>query len=382
MKSLGQEHRYNYVRQAEVLSSLFKMRDDTDIGGQTAIRTFPFQSEFDIVSTNSDCARSITSDNVNENFSFEYPVFINTAKEKQNQVILLLHGLNERSWDKYLTWADYLCKTTGKAVLLFPIAYHINRSPQSWSNPRIMQKIVEMRIQLLGRDRSLSIANAALSERLYHNPERFFRSGQQSCRDLIRLAGCIRSGQHPLFATDTDVDIFAYSIGALLSQVMLLSDKQGLFSNSKLFLFCGGSLFERMFGQSRSIMDRFSFERLLSFYKSESWSKKEMLDSDPAHLAFNTMLDNNTRKDERHEFFKKMNNRLAGVSLALDTVIPYRGIVEALGHESASKKIKIFDFAADYSHENPFPIKGQHEKMTVNSAFLNVFEQAAGFFCK
>lgn len=382
MLTSGNFRTYDYLRRSEELSATFKLGDHTKIDNGLVIRTFPFRSEGILKMSDPETESALTSDWVEENFQFEYPVFMKQGKSKQNQVILLLHGLNERSWDKYLPWAEYLCRTTGKSVLLFPIAYHMNRSPGSWSNPRIMKKLVELRMQLFGKDRSLSIANAALSERLHQNPERFFRSGQQSYHDLLQLINDIKQGKHPLFATDTHVDIFAYSIGALLSQVLLLGDRQGLFSDSKLFMFCGGSVFDRMFGQSRSIMDRFSFEKLLSFYKSDKWLDRKVETSEFAHEAFNTMLTCETRKTERHHFFKSMGNRMEGVSLALDTVIPYRGIVEAIGHESASKKIRIIDFSFDYSHENPFPQKSPSSKLELNSAFLNVFEHAAAFLCK
>jgi len=44
------------------------------------------------------------------------------------------------------------------------------------------------------------------------------------------------------------------SIGAFLSQVVLMANQKNLFSDSRLFMFCGGSIFRSMFGVSRSIM--------------------------------------------------------------------------------------------------------------------------------
>ena len=43
-----------------------------------------------------------------ENRSFSYPVFT-PGNTKSDKVILLLHGLNERSWVKYLVWAYLAC---------------------------------------------------------------------------------------------------------------------------------------------------------------------------------------------------------------------------------------------------------------------------------
>lgn len=53
------------------------------------------------------------------------------ATETPRGVILLLHGLNEKRWDKYLPWALRLVRGTGKAVMLFPISFHMNRTPAS-----------------------------------------------------------------------------------------------------------------------------------------------------------------------------------------------------------------------------------------------------------
>src|SRR5690554_2612645 len=124
----------------------------------------------------------LASDNyINENISFSYPVFIphKTKIKNYEEAIILLHGLNERNWDKYLTWAEYLCVNSGKPVILFPIAYHINRAPSSWSNPRKMITLLNQRKEKYDDDRSMSFANVALSSRLSQNPERFYRSEER-----------------------------------------------------------------------------------------------------------------------------------------------------------------------------------------------------------
>ena len=40
---------------------------------------------------------------INENLSFSYPVFIPAKMKQTDKAILLMHGLNERNWNKYLT---------------------------------------------------------------------------------------------------------------------------------------------------------------------------------------------------------------------------------------------------------------------------------------
>ena len=53
---------------------------------------------------------------IEENRRFTYPVFIPRERRDDRRAILLLHGLNERNWDKYLVWAEYLALNTGKPV--------------------------------------------------------------------------------------------------------------------------------------------------------------------------------------------------------------------------------------------------------------------------
>ena len=49
----------------------------------------------------------MTDDRIQENKSFSYAIFTPSGRKKNNEAIILLHGLNERTWEKYLTWAEY-----------------------------------------------------------------------------------------------------------------------------------------------------------------------------------------------------------------------------------------------------------------------------------
>jgi len=371
----------DYSNRLQKLAVQFHIGKDVHLENtDLAIRFFPFHSHLTSEFSDSILNNTIVADFVGENEQFEYPVFVHSGKMKNNEVIVLLHGLNERSWIKYLPWAEYLCRETGKAVLLFPIAYHVNRSPVTWSNPRFLQKIIDLRRKINGHDRSLSFANVALSERLSDNPYRFYNSGRQSYFDIVQLISGIKRGKHPLFAKDTKVDVFAYSIGAFLSQILFLTNPDGLFSDSRLFMFCGGSIFNAMYGESRSIMDKKSFERLLEYYQTGFWAEKIALQTgDDVMKAFYSMIASDNAKESRVEVFRQMKQRLGGVSLALDRVIPYAGVVAALGHDCASKNITLLDLPYDYTHENPFPVNAGNNQQEVNRSFHRIFEQAAGF---
>jgi len=146
---------------------------------------------------------SLLSDEIIENKIFRYPVFSPTNKIDESRAIILLHGLNERNWNKYYSWAYSLCQKTKRTVILFPLAFHINRSPQSWSNPRYLEKLYSLRKTILGPDRSVSYANMAISSRLWENPLRFFHSGKQTLQDIEKLIGIIQDGKHSYIGKNT-----------------------------------------------------------------------------------------------------------------------------------------------------------------------------------
>ena len=326
-----------------------------------------------------------TDNSISENRSFLYPAFIpgKRKRKKYNGAIVLLHGLNERSWEKYLTWAEYLCVNSGRPVILFPIAFHINRAPLSWSNPRKMMTLLNFRKEKFTDDRSMSFANVALSDRLSQNPERFYLSGRQTWADLTSLFEMIKNGSHTLFKEDTKIDIFAYSIGAFLSQVALIANQKNLFSNTKLFMFCGGSIFNSMQGASRNIMDRPAFQTIKDYYIN-SFDKEKHASSlkwirDRAFKAFNSMISADRHKIEREESFYNLSNQIKGITLLKDEVIPHNGVIEAIGKQNAESSISLLDFDFNYTHENPFPINTK-DVNSLNSAFDSVFSKALNFY--
>ena len=104
---------------------------------------FPFEDIYD--SYNIEIEFILEDNQIKENKSFSYPVFTPKSKSKFNKAIVLLHGLNEKSWFKYLPWAYYLAEKTNRPVILFPISFHMNRCPESWGNPRAMMPLLSQR---------------------------------------------------------------------------------------------------------------------------------------------------------------------------------------------------------------------------------------------
>ncbi|MET0403173.1 MAG: DUF6051 family protein, partial [Cystobacter sp.] len=94
-------------------------------------------------------------DGSEENLSFPYRVLAPEGLERASRGVILLHGLNERRWEKYLPWAKALVEGLGVPVFLFPIAFHMERSPALWSEPRPMRQ--------LSRDRQSRLPGLELS---------------------------------------------------------------------------------------------------------------------------------------------------------------------------------------------------------------------------
>lgn len=361
------------------------------LGSEISCHSFPFHSSYPgdnlkglkIPGSVTDEIFMVPDEEITENQSFTYSVFTPGIKTSYDKAIILLHGLNERSWVKYLAWAYYLAEKTGNPVILFPIAFHMNRSPEAWGNPRIMQPLHDLRKKHYGDDPASSFANVALSERLTNDPLRFFTSGQQSAADLVNLCRQINRGEHPLFEIGATVNVFAYSIGAFLAQILFLANPGKLFSNSKLFLFCGGAFFNEMNGISKLIMDKVAFTRLRSFYIDEldqefvgSESFLESMKKTELGQAFLAMLAPGLMQSFRETRFSELSDRVQAIALVKDQVIPAIKISTTLGKGIV---VDIFDFPFGYSHEMPFPLNNSKLMPIVDEGFEKIFSKAAGF---
>ncbi|HOP13921.1 DUF6051 family protein [Lentimicrobium sp.] len=378
----------HYTETYYTLKSLLKAGNQVQHipGSDAYFRQFEFISDtpgnvFPAIRTDIKALSNINSDDslITENIRFTYPVII-PASGYGNRAIILLHGLNERSWIKYYPWAERLARELKRPVILFPISFHMNRSPAEWSNPRLMSPLLPSTRLRNRQNRSSTFANLALSLRLSQQPLRFFTSGRQSAMDLEKLIISIQSGNHPLFAKGTGIDFFAYSIGAFLAQIMMLAYGEELLNDTRLMMFCGGAPFNRMNGVSKLIMDEEAFSRLRFFYLRQF--EKELSSTDnplspdvesPATKAFNAMIDSQRLREWRNHRFEKMQKRISTIALKNDEVIPPSGISEIM----STKNLKILDFPFEYTHENPFPVMPASEE--VDHWFEKVFAEASAF---
>jgi len=325
---------------------------------------------------------------IKENRYFNFPLFKMKNAPDSKDVIILFHGLNEKSWDKYLPWAKKLLELTGKNVLMFPLAFHMNRTPREWIDPRLMRKVSEEKKRLFPRTKFSSIANAAINMRLQFMPLRFLWSGLQSLYDVIQLVRLIKNGAIPSVSRDAGIDLFAYSIGSFLAEILLMLDPEKFFSDSKLFNFCGGPVLTRTSPVSKYILDSETNLSIYTFfieYLDNEIEKNERLShyfgpDHPEGEIFRSMIDYQKMKGEREKRFRELSGRIMALGLKKDEVIPPFEIINTLKGEERKIpiKVKIEDFDYKYDHVIPFPFNWNIEDK-VDTAFNKTFKIASKF---
>lgn len=199
------------------------------------------------------------------NRNFNIYLIQNQNTINSSGTIILFHGLNEKSWTKYLPWAYKLVKHTDKTVILFPLAFHMDRAENTWSDRRQMQLISEQRKSENNNTHS-SFVNAAISSRLGSQPERIFWSGCQTLEDFKNFIQLIRDGRIKNISVDATIDIFGYSIGAFFGLFLMMANPANELYNSKFLAFCGGAVLDRMFPISKYILDMNATINMQSYY--------------------------------------------------------------------------------------------------------------------
>lgn len=325
---------------------------------------------------------------IEENRYFNFPLFKMKKSRESKNVIILFHGLNEKAWDKYLPWAKRLVESTGKSVLMFPLAFHMNRTPSEWINPRLMMRVSEEKKRLFPRTKFSSIANAAINMRLQFMPLRFLWSGLQSLYDVIQLVRLIKDGAIPSVDRDAGIDFFAYSIGSFLAEILLMLDPEGFFSTSKLFNFCGGPVLTRTSPVSKYILDSETNLSIYTFfieYLDNEIEKNERLShyfgsQHPEGEIFRSMIDYQKMKGDREKRFRELSGRIMALGLKKDEVIPPFEIINTLKGEERKIpiKVRIEDFNYKYDHVVPFPTNWNIEN-EVDTAFNKTFKIASKF---
>ncbi|MDR1041794.1 MAG: DUF6051 family protein [Deltaproteobacteria bacterium] len=327
---------------------------------------------------------------ITENISFRYPLLYPAGAPDARGVVILLHGLNERNWTKYLPWASELCSRTGRAVLLFPLAFHMNRAPASWNDSRLMHRVSRFRTRLHPEALHSALSNAAISVRLSADPSRFFWSGLQTYRDVYDLARLIRDGRHPLVAAGASVDLFTYSIGSFLGEIVLCADEEGLFSRSRLLSFCGGPVFNRLSPASKFIVDSVANVDLYSFMVEHLESHMRRIpelgrqlsgETGEAGRWFKAFLNYREGMELRDARLRELSPRISAEALRGDQVVPPYEVMNTLQGSSRDIPIPVSVLAPPYPcrHEDPFPAVAGKWAGEVDATFREAFARFAAF---
>lgn len=299
-----------------------------------------------------------------ENIKFRYHMMMPKNVKKAKGVIFMFHGFNEKCWHKYMPWAHYIVEKTGKSIIMFPIAFHMNRAPATWSSTREMYRVSEQRKQRHPDVISSSLSNVAISTRLHNKPQRFIWSGLQTYYDVIDFVENFNEGNHPAIDKDASIDFISYSIGTFLGEILMMSNKNGYFSQSRYATFCGGAVFNRLSPVSKFILDSEANVSLYSFVVEhlESHLKRDdvlrhYMHTHPEGNNFRSMLNYRTLTKEREQRFKEMSDQFYAITLAKDEIIPTYEVVNTLQGSLRDIPIKVeeLDYPYKYIHEDPFP---------------------------
>ena len=251
-----------------------------------------------------------------------------------------------------------------------------------------MNEISKERKKLLPEISCRTFANAAISTRLQFVPQRFIYSGLQTYYDIVNLVKDIRSGVHPFIEKDANIDLFGYSIGAFLSEIILMSNPENLFTDSRLFIFCGGPTVDFMNPVSKSILDSEAFNainQLLvhNFEKditTDERLKKFFELKTTEGIYFKSLLNYDKNNSLRENRFKELKGQIFNLSLTKDNVMPVEGVEKTLMSETKNAGVtsQVMDFKYPYSHETPFPLLEKYQK-EIDKSYDLFIESACRF---
>ena len=202
----------------------------------------------------------------------------------------------------------------------------------------------------------------------------------------MQIVQQIRSGQHEHISSNAHTNFFAYSIGSFLAQILMMANKDAVFSDSRLFNFCGGPTFDRMYPVSKYIIDSEALIALYSFFV-EHLENEFKRDTRLAHffneghqsgIYFKAMLSNRKLKDLREARLRELSTQIMAVALKKDNVIQPSEVLNTLNGDFRDIPIPvhIMDFPFEYSHVAPFPIRNSIAE-EVNRSFDQVFNLVA-----
>ncbi|MCF7928746.1 MAG: DUF6051 family protein [Spirochaetales bacterium] len=348
-----------------------------------AFHVLPQSDELQAGENSLDDFLSTPDTQISENREFVLPHVQSASCGECEQVVILLHGLNERRWDKYLPWAGRLARQLNAAVVLFPLAFHMNRSPEAWIQPRAMIKLARRRGEQYPGLVDGSFGNVAISTRLAEEPKRVVWSGLQTYLDIVSYVDQLRSGVVSGVSPTARVDILGYSVGASLGLLLAMIDEEGRFSDSRLGLFCGGPVVNHLYPVSKYMLDSHAAGAMGDLY-TEYLDEELDRDNRLRDFFMRTRTGRTFRSmityyqdglGLRERLLREIADRVQAVVLKKDRVARAYDAIHTLKGSKGDIPIpvEVLDFPYSYIHEEPFPVHEDTGK--VDKAFDKVFEQ-------
>jgi hypothetical protein len=315
---------------------------------------------------------------VAENLDFRYPLLRSLGAgrgEPTRHLIIVLHGLNERSFTKYVPWAYQLWRSTGAAVALYPLSFHVNRVLPRWG--REIDGHLSRR-RAVPRNEDVHPFNCVISERLDAYPERFFWGGLQSYGDVVDLVREVREGRHPHVHPEARVDLLGYSIGGYLALGLLL------FQDSRAVIFESGASLRATNMSSRFIIDHACEVSLMKLYvrftgrlanpRLGHWLREHELGR-----WFRALCGDESERPRLEARLRELSPRLLAIGNTGDEVIPAAAMLNTLQGLHRDTGVRVEELALGV-HEHPFlcPDYTQRDRSFVTE-FLDLPRYGAGF---
>ena len=366
---------------ADVFNLAFRSRQAAQLLGQKSYgcethgKSFPAEPASD---GTDDCE-------IQDNLEFRYPLLRGHApagdKTRLRHLIILLHGLNERSYSKYVPWAYQLWRETGAAVALFPLSFHVNRVHPNWGR-EIKQHLA--RRKDVPRNENVHGFNCVLSERLDAHPERFFWGGLQSYGDVVDLVKQIRAGEHAHIDPQAQIDLLGYSAGGYLSLGLMLADHEGLFKDSRCVLFASGAVLRSTHLSTRLIMDMACEISLMKLYVrfTERLAPPRLahwLEEHEEGRWFRALFGEESERAALEKRLGELAPRLIAIANSNDDVIPAGAVLNTMQGLHRDTGVRVETLALGV-HEHPFvcPDYEQKDRRFITE-FLDVPVLGAGF---
>ena len=366
---------------AEVHLVPFQSRQERHLLGRGAYRCdehgidFPAEPTADGLA---DCA-------IEENLRFRFPLLralsLPGAPEPARHLVILLHGLNERSFTKYVPWAYHLWRATGAAVALFPLSLHIGRVSRAWGAD---VDAYLLRRRAVDRNENVHSYNCIISDRLDAHPERFFWGGVQSHGDVRDLVRAVRAGAVPQVHPEARIDLLGYSAGGYLALALLLDDEDGLLGDARCLVFESGAALRATSMSSRFIIDHACEVSLMKLYvrftgRLANPRLSHWLGHHELGRWFRALCGDESERTALEERLRALAPRLLAVANTRDEVIPAPAVLNTLAglHRDTGVRVEAIPLGV---HEQPFACAdyAQRDRLFV-TGFLDAERFGPGF---